>query len=316
LCSGIGISTFITLIGLLIPQNTISSALSEEEQLKRQKENDESIKVIRVFSKICLVLLILLMIVHYCGFANIEDVFNGKYKYVGQTVNNKADGYGFKYSLEDDLIYEGNFESNYYEGQGTLYTVVQKTNGEKASLKVYEGNFKNGSYDGEGKQYYDYIDPEHEDYYLKYPRLLYDGEFCDGLFHGTGTYYSYFSAEEATPGTEPGVSFEYTGDWKFGEKNGHGVLTVFDVNGNKVERYDGYFSNGQYNGQGIWEFTDKSDNNYGNVVYNGIIENGRFNGPGVYYRQDGSVITSDTGYNDDIENLMQQYPFPESTIWD
>ena len=40
LCSGIGITAFISLIGLLLPQNNISSILSIEEQKKRQRLND------------------------------------------------------------------------------------------------------------------------------------------------------------------------------------------------------------------------------------------------------------------------------------
>lgn len=318
LCSSIGITAFISLINLLVPPATVSSALDADEQKRRQEKSDRAARVRRVVSFICLFALIFLAIVKYSGRINIEDVFNGRYKYVGQTLNSKADGHGQLYTVKDTLIYEGDFAFNLYDGNGTKYAVHEQEDGTEVTRLQYEGSFKAGAYEGHGKLYYAHkVDRDRDG--NEVPCLEYEGEFKNGQYDGEGTLYNYEVKSDVTSDEkyidDYYISAIYAGSWKGGNKNGYGIRTSYGEDGKAIERYSGEFTDGFYNGTGIWEFVDKSEGDYGEVIYHGLVENGRCSGTGVYYDAQGNVITYNNDQSIDEEELKEKYPYPKQNIW-
>lgn len=315
-CSGIGITAFISIIGFLFPQNVIAPALDEEEQLERQEKSDRQSRSIKRVSSICLIALIILACIRFFGRFNIEDVFNGQYRYVGQTLNSKADGYGKQYTVEGLLIYEGDFIANNYEGTGKYYARIEQDDGTEVTRLRYEGEFKAGAYHGKGKKYY--ADLEDVDKQGKEkPCLMYDGEFDENQFSGHGICYSY----KLKSGIEGDIiadsyykSAEYDGDWDDGMRDGQGVYTFYNEAGRITERYTGGFNENSYDGEGIWEFIDESDNNFGEVVYCGQVKNNKCVGKGVYYNNRGNVITINSE-DESKTAIRDRYPFPEDCIW-
>merc|ERR1711862_60077 len=106
--------------------------------------------------------------------------------YVGEFVDNLAEGYGKFISHDGNLNYEGYFEKNLPHGKGIKVTNGKEryegdfTRGKKEDTKgkqhvegkyTYEGGFKNDLYDGEGVYKY-------EDGTLR----SYNGQWCDGVF--------------------------------------------------------------------------------------------------------------------------------------
>ncbi len=104
------------------------------------------------------------------------------------------------------LAYDGNVDSGYVEGEGTLYN--------KDGAIVYSGNFSQNKYEGEGTKNYDTGVME------------YRGTFHENLYEGKGTLYR-----------EDGTT-EYVGDFSQGMKNGQGIL--YDRGENEL--YAGTFS--------------------------------------------------------------------------
>lgn len=206
--SGIGIAVFVGAIGGLFQQKSICSALSKEEQINRLNANDRILKRQKICYCVIIGILIILATVKFFGFLNFEDVFNGEYKYVGQTLNNKAEGYGKQFT--NDGI------------------------------------------------------------------LMYDGEWVDG------------------------------------SESGSGEFVVYDSDGNIIKRYRGSFFNGEYNGEGILEFTDSSPYYYGKLIYHGRFSNGEVTEDGVYYYPDGTPLVDVKGYN---EALKAKYPYIIDNIW-
>ena len=66
--------------------------------------------------------------------------FNTQYKYIGDYIKNKYNGYG-KYYLNDNLIYDGQFKDGKYNGLGKDY---------KGNNVEYIGEFKNNKRKGYG----------------------------------------------------------------------------------------------------------------------------------------------------------------------
>lgn len=104
------------------------------------------------------------------------------------------------------LAYDGNVDSGYVEGEGTLYN--------KEGVVVYTGNFFQNKYEGEGVKNYDS------------GVMQYRGTFHENLYEGKGTLYR-----------EDGTT-EYIGDFAQGMKNGNGIL--YDTGENEI--YEGTFS--------------------------------------------------------------------------
>ncbi len=100
--------------------------------------------------------------------------FDDDQYYVGEFDKSKFAGDGYLYGNykngEQNLLYQGNFKDNLYNGEGKLYL-------DDGSL-LYEGEFKDGLFSGNGKLMYDYA---------QMPK--YEGEFKQGIFSGKGILY-------------------------------------------------------------------------------------------------------------------------------
>lgn len=164
------------------------------------------------------------------------------FTYVGEIVNNKANGYGQALG-DDNSFYMGEFRQNYFHGEGSYIWGVGdweedtydgewefgKMSGEgmyrSASGWQYEGKFKDGKKHGFGKYTYKdgsvYNGQFHEDkkhglgVMLWVSGARYEGEFKQGKRHGQGAYF-YPSGSH------------YEGQWENGDCNGFGVLTYKD----------------------------------------------------------------------------------------
>jgi antitoxin component YwqK of YwqJK toxin-antitoxin module len=146
---------------------------------------------------------------------NIElgDI-DGFYNYIGEFKNGYKNGYGTLFL--ESTIYKGNFEKNMPNGIGTIYYIngniyieggIYKYGYINDKINVY---YKNGyiKYQGEtmGK-YLDYCCNGYGKLYNIYGNIIYDGEWKNNKYHGTGTKYE-----------ENG--YIYFSNWKHGEKNG------------------------------------------------------------------------------------------------
>ncbi len=306
LCSGIGITAIISIIGLLSPQYPINPNLDENEKKKRYHINDIMYKTRVGLSIFSLIFVIVLGFFSYKGTFNIEDVFNGNYKYVGQTLNGKAEGFGRKYTNSDALLYEGDFAANIYNGKGALYNVIPLTDGTERSLIFHEGRFVNGLIEGYGFSYYN----ENIDLNRLYPRLKSEGNFKNGVLSDYGIFF-YYSIDNTSKSTF--LSSVYEGDWEDGYQNGKGELSFFNADGELISRYRGDFKNGQQSGIGVWAYHDDTN---GETIYHGNVENGSFVSPGVFYNSEGKEYKILNEDNRDINVLITEYPFPNEDIWE
>ena len=96
---------------------------------------------------------------------------SGYTAYIGDVENGVVKGRGTLYGCEGNLVYDGEFDANAYNGTGKYY--------ENSQLK-YEGTFKDNLYEGEGKLY------------RGNAALWYEGNFHLGKMSGDGILYNSF----------------------------------------------------------------------------------------------------------------------------
>ncbi len=96
---------------------------------------------------------------------------SGYTAYIGDVEDGVVKGRGTLYGRQGDIVYEGEFDANAYNGTGKYY--------ENSQLK-YEGTFKDNLYEGEGKLYGDNA------------ALWYEGSFHLGHMSGEGILYDAF----------------------------------------------------------------------------------------------------------------------------
>lgn len=196
---------------------------------------------------------------------------DGKY-YIGDIKDEKRHGKGIQYDKEGEIIYEGDWIEDKYEGNGKLiekygeYYIGQFKKGEKHGKgikyyenekKKYEGDFINNILEGKGIEYND-------DGTKKF-----EGEFVAGVYEGEGKLY-YHDGD-----------LKYSGHWKDGKKNGKGILYI--SKGKK--EYEGDFFNDLFEGKG------KYYNYYGGKLqYEGEWELNKRQGKGKIYDKDGKII--------------------------
>lgn len=96
---------------------------------------------------------------------------SGYMAYIGDVEMGIVKGSGTLYNPQGDIVYDGEFDANAYNGTGKYY--------ENSQLR-YEGTFKDNLYEGEGKLYYDNA------------ALRYEGSFHLGCMSGEGTLYDAF----------------------------------------------------------------------------------------------------------------------------
>jgi len=156
--------------------------------------------------------------------------------YEGEFVDNMAEGFGKFESYDGSLTYEGMFEKNLPHGKGEKVSngkeryVGDFTYGKKEGEGVqhqegvytYKGTFKNDTYHGEGEYVYEDGSGRH-----------YKGSWYEGKYDGQGTYT--FKNGDI-----------YQGEYVYGDKHGHGKLTMNE----KGIIYEGEWANGKQHGQG------------------------------------------------------------------
>lgn len=96
---------------------------------------------------------------------------SGYMAYIGDVETGIVRGRGTLYNPQGDIVYDGEFDANAYNGAGKYY--------ENSQLR-YEGTFKDNLYEGEGKLYRDNA------------ALWYEGGFHLGRMSGEGILYDAF----------------------------------------------------------------------------------------------------------------------------
>lgn len=136
--------------------------------------------------------------------------------------------------------------------------------------KLYEGQFKNGLFDGTGSMYLG-----NEDIYI--------GDFKEDKIHGRGIYF--FKSGKRYEGTfknwkedgkgklfSPNGNLMYDGQWKQGRKTGTGVYYYCET-----EYYKGSFVDDKKQGEGKEYMRD------GTMIFEGRFEDGKRQGSGTEY---------------------------------
>jgi len=206
------------------------------------------------------------------------DIFNGDtLVFSGHLQNGEKTGHGTKYATSGEILYEGNWISDSYHGDGKLFDNGHLT---------YDGKFKNGFQQGTGSLFdrngevlfngvFDCYSEDGHDCVIVtndgYKTANYQGGFKNNKPHGFGK----MKEDDET----------YQGEFKEGVKQGQGKLFK-----NGVLKYEGGFENDELSGFGVFH--------YGNGMrYEGDFENNLRHGTGVEYYFEDSVR-----YNGDWKN--------------
>jgi hypothetical protein len=171
---------------------------------------------------------------------------------------------------------------------------------------VYEGAWRRHKYDGHGRL-------------VLGKEYMYEGEFVDGMFHGTGTckMLGFLRKGEWVGGLAHGAGYEvhadlytYEGNYDNGAKSGKGTLEFKDGGA-----YVGEFKNNLFDGFGVRTWADKTYYGYwaggrmqgaGTLSYRsgdkfkGEFLNDMKHGKGVYYFYNGSEFEG-TWFEDEIQ---------------
>lgn len=241
-------------------------------------------------------ILIGLCILSFKGTFNMEVVkyYSSHGTYFGQVKGEEAHGKGRYYDEDGNIIYEGEFKNNKYEGNGRWY-IVKSKNGKTRSVLSYEGEFKEDKYEGKGCTYWTSGE--------RIGKACYKGEFHNGDYNGKGTIYyedgttykgGFAEDQKCGYGEESFIgeddedifckgtfiagklngyaemyvdgNIRYKGEFVNGEKEGYGKL-YYD---NEYLEYEGKFAHGEKNGEG----TMYSEENENEIVTEGIWEDG------------------------------------------
>ena len=166
----------------------------------------------------------------------IDNKWKGNYN-----KENKKNGIGKEYDLDDNLVFEGEYEND-FKKRGIEYYII--------GTKKFEGNYKYGKrwngilYDINMKHNYELKmgDGYIKEYYEN-GCLLFEGEIKNGIKNGKGKEYD-----------ECGhLIFE--GDFNKGIKNGKGK--IYNYSGDLI--YDGEFVNGKKIKGNIYKYDDKCE---------------------------------------------------------
>ena len=234
---------------------------------------------------------------------NAIDFYNNDGYYLGEILNYKKHGKGIIFDMDGNVIYEGDFVDDYYEGNGKLVY----ENGD-----YYIGQFLKGEKHGKGKEY------------RKNGDIKYEGDFVNGKAEGMGNHYNING------------DYYYVGQWLNGSINGKGI--IYDKNGNML--YDGDFVNGKREGNGTLyyedgeyigqfvnnkmqgkgieitkdsetkyegEFVNNLCEGYGTLYYldgcyyTGYFVKGLKHGKGILHKKDGKIFYDGDFVNDEIE---------------
>lgn len=123
-------------------------------------------------------------------------------------------------------------------------------------------------------------------------KLLYNGTWNKGKFHGTGTRYWY---------SRGNITDKYTGSFVNGEMTGKGTYYWYEANVcTKV--YKGDFIDGEEVGFGTSYFAEKGDTTRLRPLYTGQWKGGKYHGHGKLYRNDGKAIIYEGEFKDGLQS--------------
>ena len=117
---------------------------------------------------------------------------NGQY-YIGEKMNGKRHGQGKQYSKDGNIIYEGDWVDDKYEGYGKVVI---------PNLGYHIGEFKNGQIEGKGQVINENGNVEFEGNFIygklnwkginyhENGKIKYEGNFLNFLYEGEGIYYN------------------------------------------------------------------------------------------------------------------------------
>ena len=257
---------------------------------------------------------------------------NSVIEYVGDFANGLANGNGSSYSKTGQLLYQGGFINDHYDGQGRLYWngKVLKYQGDLKNGEyngtgkfysaggklLYEGLFLNGEYSGAGKEYYPNGSLKYEGlfansayngngkFYTPDGLLAYVGGFKGGLYDGAGEKYSNAGkvsvASLFAKGLAEGKGTEFYSDgkikfaglFKAGLYDAAGAMN-YD-NENNTPKYEGTFKAGKFDGVGKL-YSDTNE-----LLYEGEFAGGALSGYGIKYSGTDVAYTGD--FNSDKPN--------------
>lgn len=210
--------------------------------------------------------------------------------YIGNFVQGKKEGKGVSHNFEN-LIYEGGFKDDLYDGKGSLKFTEGRT---------ISGKFVSGYLEGEGKEEWDngtlyegkFVKSRKQGHgLLTVPKFsTYKGEFFKDKFHGSGklTMENQTSYEgEWDKGRMHGKGTftwpngkVYVGEYLFDKKHGHGRMKY----PNKSV-YNGEWVEDLQHGKAIYTFFNKKKSKM--ISYNSYWENGN---KITYLKKDGTFF--------------------------
>ena len=168
--------------------------------------------------------------------------------------------------------YTGEFVNGIFEGNGEYH---QLRVGNTGGVKLV-GNFKNGLLNGEGKE--------------QWPNnVSYNGQFKNGKKHGKGRLD--YPVEKKKKKKLKGDNIESEGQEE--EKI-------------KEEYYEGIFENGEFNGKGIYVWSDGRR-------FVGRFKNGKMHGKGVFVWKDERKYEG--FYFEDMKHGLGEYSWPDGRKW-
>ena len=213
---------------------------------------------------------------------------NAKYFYVGESKDNRPDGFGMifgistgsgTYALADGFMiyYIGDFKNGAYDGFGALFSADEYDLSSMIDNIVQSGTITS-----------DEVLEDTIEYLFNY--VSYEGQFKDGKKNGKGNEFSF-------PNVEIGLPFDFNNDPIDGYRyyNIYPDVTMGEYKNNELTGdvkeywhnhlwYSGEMADGQENGKGAWYY------NNGQIMYEGEFKKGKQNGKGSYYDENGNLI--------------------------
>ena len=190
-------------------------------------------------------------------------------------------------SINDQLIFEGEYSNGKKEGKGKEYYYDEKISNEFQT--IFEGEYKEGKRNGKGKEYYINCNG--------YERIIFEGEYLNGKRNGKGKeFYDNgklkFEGEYLNGNQIHGI--RHDPEDKIYEYYGNGYIKDYDQYGLLI--FEGEYLNGFKNGKGKEYFhSDK-------LKFEGEYLNGLRNGKGMEFNQDGELLFKGEYFNDKMWN--------------
>lgn len=216
-------------------------------------------------------------------------IYSDGSRYDGEWENDKWNGYG-EYLYSNGDIYRGNWMNGERHGDGELtlvssgesykgsykeglfdgYGIYRWENAKESEKKEYCGYYCEGKHHGKGKMiyadgsYYDgeWVDGKKQGHGTNTysSGAIYIGEFHNNKRNGKGKYTytngdiydgEWLKGDRTGNGTMNYANGDiYTGKWGRNKYNGYGTYIWANPQDNDPEKYEGYFLNGERDGQG------------------------------------------------------------------